>query len=141
MHTMEGKVKRIVVIRLEAGEDLLEGMKQGVIEKAILHGSILSVVGSISSYHLHTVKTTQLPPGRVTYSKKGLAYDIIGGIGLIMDGRVHAHLTICDHSEVIGGHLHEGTAVLTFAMISVAEFDGMDLTDLDRFPEQQLPPS
>ena len=141
MHTMEGTVKRIVVIRLEAGEDLLEGMEKGVKEKKVLHGSILSVVGSISSYHLHTVKTTQLPPGRITYSEKGLAYDIIGGIGLILNGRVHAHLSICDHSEVIGGHLHEGTEVLTFAMITVAEFDGMELTDLDRFPEQQLPPS
>lgn len=141
MYTMEGKVKRIVVIRLEAGEDLLEGIEKGVKEKGILHGSILSVVGSILSYHLHTVKTTQLPPGRITYSKNGLAYDMIGGIGMILNGRVHAHLTICDHSGVIGGHLHAGTEVLTFAVITVAEFDDIDLTDLDRFPEQQLAPS
>ncbi len=33
MYTMEGKLNRIVVIRLEAGEDLLEGLEKGVKEK------------------------------------------------------------------------------------------------------------
>jgi predicted DNA-binding protein with PD1-like motif len=141
MYTMEGTVKRIVVIRLEAGEDLLEGIRKGVQEQNIVHGSILSIVGSITSYHLHTVKTIQLPPGRITYSEQGLAYDIIGGTGAILNGRVHIHLTICNHNRVLGGHLHEGTEVHCFGIITVAELANIDLTDIDRFPEQVLPPS
>jgi predicted DNA-binding protein with PD1-like motif len=137
MHTLEGQLQRVIIIRLDPGEDLLEGMERGLRERGVTHGSILSIWGSVTSYHLHTVKTTNLPPGNIFYTQQGLAYDILCGTGSILNGRLHVHLTLCDHNKAIGGHLHKGTEVLTFAVITALDLEGMDLTDLDRYTERK----
>jgi predicted DNA-binding protein with PD1-like motif len=46
---------------------------------------------------------------------------------------VHAHIEYSDRHVSHGGHLEEGTEVLTFAFVTVAELDGIDLTDADRY--------
>ena len=47
------------------------------------------------------------------------------------EGRVHAHITFSDTEKAMGGHLEEGTRVLTFSLITLAETDGLDLTGWD----------
>lgn len=122
---------RIVLVRLNPGEDLLRGLQAAVREAGIGNGAILSGAGSLSSYHCHVVETTNLPPGNIFFRDSG-AYDILTLTGIIIDGRVHAHITFSDDEKAMGGHLEEGSRVLTFAIATIAEAPGVDLTDWDR---------
>jgi hypothetical protein len=125
-------LRRLVLARLNPGDDLLLALRQAVAESGIRHGIVLSGIGSLSRYHVHVVKTTNLPPGDVFFAEDG-PFDILQLTGYLLDGRVHAHLTVSDTEKAIGGHLEEGCRVLTFAVITLAEADeSADLTGWDR---------
>ena len=92
---------------------------------------ILSGVGSISSYHVHVVETTNLPPGDIFFRGEG-AFDVLSVTGLVMDGRVHAHITFSNTEKAMGGHLEEGCRILSFGVVVMAEVEGLDLAGWDR---------
>ena len=54
------------------------------------------------------------------------------GTGLIIDGRVHAHITLSNTDTALGGHLEEGCKVLTFSVVVIAETPNVRLTEWDR---------
>jgi uncharacterized protein len=43
--------------------------------------------------------------------------------GYVIEGRVHAHITIVNTERAFGGHLEPGTKVFTFAVVTLAELD------------------
>ncbi|HWB00794.1 MAG TPA: DUF296 domain-containing protein, partial [Pirellulales bacterium] len=58
--------------------------------------------------------------------------DIVSMNGAVIDGRVHAHLTLATAEGAIGGHLEPDTQVFTFAVITLAELsDDMDVSRFD----------
>ena len=124
-------IRRLVVVRLNPGEDVLLSLRAAVRDSGITHGLILSDVGSLDRYHVHVVKTTNMPPGDVFFAGEG-PFDILTLTGAILDGRVHAHITFSNTEQALGGHLEEGCRVLTFSVVTLAETDGVDLTDWDR---------
>jgi hypothetical protein len=83
------------------------------------------------------VKTTNLPPGDVFFKGEG-AFDIIALSGFILNGRVHAHITFSDTEKAMGGHLEEGTRVLTFCMVALADTPAANLSDWDRFQARSV---
>ena len=131
MPTQSCNLSRVFIVRLNSGEDILVATRAAVAENGIRHGVILTGVGSISAYHVHVVETANLPPGNI-FSRGEGAFDVLSVNGLILDGRVHAHITFSDADKAMGGHLEEGCRVLTFAVVVLAETDGADLTDWDR---------
>ena len=122
---------RFVALRLNPGEDVLLSLRAAVEEQGIRNAAILSGVGSLDRYHFHVVKTTNMPPGDVFFEGEG-PFDILTLTGAILGGRVHAHITFSNTEKALGGHLEEGCRVLTFSVITLAETDGVDLTDWDR---------
>ena len=124
-------IRRLVVVRLNPGEDVLLSLRAAVRDSGVTHGLILSGVGSLDRYHVHVVKTTNMPPGDIFFAGEG-PFDILTLTGAILDGRVHAHITFSNTEKALGGHLEEGCRVLTFSVITLAETDGVDLTDWDR---------
>ena len=58
--------------------------------------------------------------------------DIVSMNGYVIDGRVHAHVTMGDADKAFGGHLESGTSVFTFAVVTVGMLkDGIDLNRVD----------
>ena len=58
--------------------------------------------------------------------------DVIGMNGYIMDGRVHAHITLANPERAFGGHLEPGTNVFTFAVVTLGVMnDDVDFARLD----------
>jgi predicted DNA-binding protein with PD1-like motif len=52
--------------------------------------------------------------------------------GYIMNGKIHAHMTLANPDKAFGGHLEPGTEVFTFAIVTVGVLpDDLDLTKLD----------
>ena len=124
-------VARLLVARLNPGDDLLRSLTDLIRLNDIRSGVILNGIGSLSRYRVHVVKTTQLPPGDVFFEGEG-PFDILNVTGFILDGRVHAHLTFSNTERAMGGHLEEGCRVLTFAVITLAETPEASLGTWDR---------
>jgi predicted DNA-binding protein with PD1-like motif len=129
VHTTSSQIERVVIVRLKNGTDLLSGLADAVAREKIVNGVILSGFGSVTSYHVHVVDNTTFPP-RDVFTKGEGPYDLLNVSGLVMNGRVHPHITIGNPKQVVGGHLEPGTSVFTFANISIAVLNGS--VDLSR---------
>ena len=131
VYTQSSDVQRMVVVRLKYGTDMLDGLKQAVAREKIKNAVILSGFGSVTAYHVHVVGNMSFPPKDI-FTKEGGPYDLLTVSGLIMDGRVHAHITLATPQRVLGGHLEPGTSVFTFTNISLAVLSGpVDLSRND----------
>lgn len=130
MHTQRFAATRLIALRLNPGDDILLALRAAVGEQAIRNAVFVSGVGSLSTYHFHVVRTTNDPPGNTFIRGEG-PFDILAITGMVLDGKVHAHITFSNAEVAMGGHLEEGCRVLTFAMIVLAEAEGADFTEWD----------
>ena len=131
MVIQNANVTRLVTIRLNPGDDVLLSLREAVQKAGIRSGVILNGIGSLTHYHVHVVKTTNLPPGDVFWRGEG-PFDILQITGFVIDGRVHAHLTFSNTEMAMGGHMEEGCRVLTFSLITIAETPEASFTDWDK---------
>jgi len=131
MLIQNAKPSRLVLVRMNPGDDLLRSLRAAVEKEEIGSGLILSGVGSLTRYRMHVVETTKLPPGDVFFEGEG-PWDILQITGIIINGRVHAHITISNTEKAMGGHLEEGCRALTFCIAVIAETPEADYTDWDR---------
>lgn len=131
MLTQASNISRLVMVRLNPEDDLLLSLRTAVQQSSIRNGMILNGVGSLSAYRVHVVNKPSLPTEDVFFEDQG-PFDILSVTGLIMDGRVHAHLTFSNTDRAMGGHLEEGCRVLTFAMIVLAEIPDIEIANWDQ---------
>ena len=131
MHAEPARLGRTWILRLDPGEDLLEGLQRAAAELGVRDGAFLGGIGSLTSYHVHVVSSTDLPPTNAFMKGEG-PFDILAITGHVMGGRVHAHLTFSDTERAMGGHLEPGSHVLTFAIVTLAELLDADLSKFDR---------
>lgn len=130
MRIESGSIKRVHIVHLNPGDDILLSLREAVRQKEIRHGLIMGAIGSVTAHHFHVVSTVDLPPEDIYIKRKG-AYDIANMTGFIFDGRVHCHIIFSDDKIAFGGHLEEGCKVLTFNVVPIAELDELDITDFD----------
>jgi hypothetical protein len=130
MRTQSVVASRFVALRLDPGEDVLLSLRAAVVEQRIRNAAILSGVGSLDRYHFHVVQTMNMPPGNTFVQGEG-PFDILTVTGLVVDSKVHAHITFSNTELAMGGHLEEGCRVLTFAVVVMAEALDVDLTGWD----------
>jgi len=125
-----GDLKKLYVFRVDTGHDLLEELQRAVREAGIRTGVILTGMGSLVTYHVHVVGEKRHPVPNVYFHGSG-GFDLLAAQGYVIDGRVHAHITVSNETETMGGHLEPGCEVYTFAIITVAELEGTSLTGVD----------
>lgn len=120
-YAISGKFERIVVMRMKFKSDLLHGMEELVKKEHIQNGVILSGIGSLRGYSVHNVASRDYPTADVFTSVPNTAADLIGMNGLIVNGKIHAHIMmgIGDKALAYAGHLEPGTEVLTYAVVTV----------------------
>ncbi|MEJ7605148.1 MAG: PPC domain-containing DNA-binding protein [Bryobacteraceae bacterium] len=134
VYAIPGEIKRVLVLRFKFDTDLLAGLEAMVKEHKIRNAVILSAAGSVRNYHLHVVSNRTFP-SKNTYIKDNLApADIIGMNGYIIDGRVHAHVTLATADKAFGGHVEPGTNVFTFAVVTIGLLQ--DESDLQRVDDK-----
>jgi predicted DNA-binding protein with PD1-like motif len=132
VYALTGQFDRILVLRFKNQTDLLAGLERMVRECKIHNAVILSGIGSVKSYHYHTVSNGTFPSQNVFVKNPAGPADIAGMNGYVIDGRVHAHITFADPDKAFGGHLEAGTTVFTFAIVTAGVFkDGIDLDRVD----------
>jgi uncharacterized protein len=123
-------IKRLVLVRLSPGEDVLAALTEAVKKEGVRNGVILNGLGSVRSYRYHVVADDRLPPLEAVAAARQ-PRDVVAYSGAILDGRVHAHITLSDASRAEGGHLEPGTEVLTFSVVIIADLGDTVLDDWD----------
>jgi predicted DNA-binding protein with PD1-like motif len=132
VYAIEGKFERVVILRFKHQADLLAGLEQMVAEKKIRNAVILSAIGSVRSYHFHTVSNREFPSKNIYVKEPVASADITGMSGYVIDGRLHPHITFATDRQAFGGHLEAGTSVFTFAVVTIGVLaDGVDLKRVD----------
>ncbi len=126
-------LQRIVILRFKYNTDLLAGLQREIREQKIRNAVILGAVGSVRGYQVHQVGNRTLPPKDVFVRDPTAHADIIGMSGIVMDGRVHPHITLANADRAFGGHLETGTTVFTFAVVTLGVLD--DSLSLKKFDD------
>jgi predicted DNA-binding protein with PD1-like motif len=126
---------RFMVARLKHKTDLLDGLEQIAGKEKIKNAVIITGIGSVTDYHIHVVDNKTFP-SKNAFIKGDTPMDVTNITGYIIDGRVHAHLTLSDENLAIGGHLEPGTTVFTFCVITIGILS--DSTSLKRFDDKSL---
>jgi uncharacterized protein len=132
VYSIKGQFERVLVVRLKYDTDLLAGLNEIVKREKIRNAVILSAVGSVRGYQVHQV-TNRNFPSRDTFAKNPTApADLISMNGYVINGRIHAHMTLANPDKAFGGHLEPGTNVFTFAIVTLGVLnDGIDLSRVD----------
>jgi uncharacterized protein len=129
---IEGKFERVIVWRFKFGVDLLAGIQKMVKEQKIKHAVILAGAGSVRNYQVHQVSNRDFPSKNVFVKDPTAPADLVSMNGYIINGAVHAHVTLADPDKAFGGHLEPGTNVFTFAIVTVGVLnDAADLSLAD----------
>lgn len=129
MFVEKAVLKNLWCVRLNNGDDILSSLSQVVKENGISNAIIVSGMGSTTNHHFHVVASPNLPPGDV-FVKEDKPSDVLSINGLVINGRVHVHITHADKEIAYGGHLEDGVKVLTFLSVTLAEVD-IDLAHWD----------
>ena len=132
VYAVDSQFKRVVVLRFKYQTDLLGGLEDMVKKEKIQNAVILSGIGSVRSYHVHMVSNREFPSKDVFIKDPTQPADLVGMNGYVIDGRVHAHVTLATPDKAFGGHLEPGTEVFTFVAITLGVLDNKaDLKKLD----------
>ncbi|MDP2884558.1 MAG: DNA-binding protein [Ignavibacteria bacterium] len=132
VYALNGQFERVVVLRFKYQTDLLAGMEKMVKEQKIRNAVILAGAGSLTGYHFHLVSNRTFPSKNIFVKNPAAPADLVSMNGYIIDGRIHAHMTLTNEDKAFGGHLESGTTVFTFAIVTVGVFkDGIDLQRID----------
>lgn len=131
-YALSAHLERVVVLRFKYDTDLRAELEKMVKQEKIQNAIILSAIGSVRNYQVHQVGNRELPPKDIFVKDPTAPADIIGMSGAVINGRVHAHITLANQEKAFGGHLEPDTRVLTFAMVALGVLDdGVDLSKID----------
>jgi len=103
-------------------------------EHRVRNAVILSGIGSVKGYHLHVVSNRTFPSKNIFVRDPTSPADLIGMNGYVIDGRVHAHMTLAKADKAFGGHLEQETNVFTFVVVTLGVLS--DETDLRRIDDK-----
>jgi len=124
MDSWEAGLGRIIVLRGDRGEDLLETIETSTRSNHVTNGVILSAIGTLENCRIHRVTSEKLPPEEEYVDMDG-PLEINSVSGVIADGRLHAHISVSNGKGTYGGHLEPGSRILYLAEIVVAEITGV----------------
>src|SRR5260370_12796102 len=117
VYAIKGRFDRILILRFKFNTDLLAAMEKMVKDEKIRNAVILSAIGSVRGYHIHQVSNRDFPAKDMFVKNPTAPADILGMNGYIIDGRVHAHMTLATPDKAFGGPREPGTSGLTFVRV------------------------
>ena len=131
VYAITGHFDRIVVLRLKYNVDFLAGLQEMVRQEHIQNGVILAAVGSVRGYQLHQVANGTFPVKNTYVKNPTGAADVVSMNGYVIEGKVHAHMTLATPDKVIAGHLEPDTRVFTFAIVTIGVMNGADFSRVE----------
>jgi hypothetical protein len=131
-YAVSGQFERIIVVRIKHQTDILAGLDSIIHRQKIRNAAILLGIGSVRDYHIHVVTSRTYPMQNLYIKDPTGPADLLNVNGYIIDGRIHAHITLSNGDKDFGGHLEPGTHAYTFVILTIGIFkDGIDLSRVD----------
>ena len=134
VYALAGRFERVLILRFKYGTDLLAGIEKMVKAEKIRNAVILSAAGSVRNYQVHQVSNRTFPSKNTFVKDPSAPADMIAMNGYVINGKVHAHVTLATPDKAIGGHLEPETTVFTFAIVTLGVL-GPE-TDLSRVDDK-----
>lgn len=132
VYAVSGNFTRVVVLRFKYDVDLLAGIEKMIKQEKIKNAVILAGAGSVRGYQIHQVSNRTFPSKNMFEQDPTAPADLIGMNGYVIDGKIHAHMTLANPDHAFGGHLEPGTRVFTFAIVTLGVMnDGADFSHFD----------
>jgi predicted DNA-binding protein with PD1-like motif len=132
VYAITGHFDRVVTLRFKYNTDLLAGLEKMVKQEGIRNAVIISGAGSVTGYQVHQVSNRTFPSRNIFEKNSTAPADLIGANGYVINGKIHAHITLANPDHAFGGHLEPGTTVFTFAILTLGVMDSnTDFTHLD----------
>src|SRR5712691_6557977 len=132
VYAIKGQFDRILVLRFKYNADLLAGIEKIVKQEKIRNAVVLSGAGGVRGYHIHQISNRDFPSKNMFVKNPTEPADVISMNGYVINGKIHAHLTMATPDKAFGGHLEPGTTVFTFGIVTLGVMaDGADFTYLD----------
>jgi predicted DNA-binding protein with PD1-like motif len=115
---------KIHVLRLDAGDYLLESICDFIRDQALRNAVVLSGIGTLDFCVLHMVMTTGYPPVEYFARWENSPLELSSISGIIAEGAPHLHMVVSDHKGAYSGHVEPGCRVLYLGEIVIAEMEG-----------------
>ena len=134
MELAQGKIGRVIALRLKPGTDVLQGLTEACIRSNLNNGVILSAIGSLDGVKF--CNPVELPDSKAGYGYGEILHltgpiELTSAAGIIChddegNTNLHVHVSLSDrHGNAHGGHLVEGTKVLLTVDVILAEVEGV----------------
>ena len=120
-------VKRIHILRIDPGEDVLTCLKAFLDGGKVRQAIVMAGYGTLAKHHLHWVVHNRLPPDNAFGRGEG-GIEILSMNGLVVDGNAHVHVTLSTKEGAYGGHLEEGCIAYVLCEVMLAEVEGAVLS-------------
>ena len=132
VYAIDSHFERVVILRFKYDTDLLAGIQKMMKEENIRNAVMLSAAGSVRGYQVHQVSNRTFPSKNTFVKNPTAPADLIGMNGYVINGKIHAHMTLANPDHAFGGHLEPGTSVFTFAIVTLGVLDkNADLSRVD----------
>jgi len=92
---------------------------------------ILSALGSVRGYQIHQVSNRTMPSQDTFEKNPTQPADLVSMNGYVVNGRIHAHVTLSTLDRVMAGHLEPGTTAFTFVVVTIGVMNDTDLSRVD----------
>ncbi len=119
-------VKKVHILRIDPGEDVLEAVKKFIADADVKQAIVMSGYGTLGAYHLHWVEHNRLPSEN-TFRKGEGGIEILAMNGLVVEGEPHIHVALSTQEGAFGGHLEPGCITYVLCEIMFAEIEGATL--------------
>ena len=120
------RLGRTVIIELERGEPLIEGICSELEKEGIKNAIVGSAVGSIQKLNYH--RPTDM--GQIAndeFITVNAPMEVGSLIGSVIGGQAHFHIVATSPDAVHGGHLESGTEVMYLLEVVMIELADCDL--------------
>lgn len=132
VYSIKTQFDRIEIWRFKFGVDLLAAIQKTVRSENVKNAVILAGAGSVRNYQVHQVSNRDFPSKNTFVKDPTQPADLISMNGYVINGSVHAHMTLATPEQAFGGHLEPGTNVFTFAIVTVGILnEAADLSRVD----------
>lgn len=118
---------RVLILRLDPGELLLESMEELIRREGIDSAIVTSGIGTVDRFKFHRVIDVSFPPQNEFLSVEG-PLEVLSLQGIIAGGEPHLHAVCSDLESVYCGHVEEGCRTLVLIEASIVEIPGARLT-------------
>jgi uncharacterized protein len=134
MELAQGKLGRVIAVRLRPGTDVLLGLTEACKRNNLNNGVILSAIGSLDGVKF--CNPVELPESKAGYGYGEVLHltgpiELTSAAGIICHDdegvtNLHVHVSLSDrYGNAHGGHLVEGTKVLLTVDVILAEIEGL----------------